>query len=466
MASIVAPPAALAHGALKSSVPKAGASLDTVPNELRLLFNERVDIRLTKVVLFGPEGTSVPIPPVRFGDAGKSLLVTGPLVNLAAGRYEVRWQVAGADGHPTRGSFIFAILAGAAHVARPGAMVRPADDDQASTSLVASPAAMPTTQPSPPARERTNGFDERSAAYVLIRSLQVLAVFLIVGTFVFIRVVLPRAQEPGEPQTVLAVLARDRSLRVGTLASGALLAFQAMRFLAQRETLRGSGDFRMDVAAADILLGSAWGTGLLLVALGSVLTLTVLRRMSVEPKGSTPLLLLGLGIAAIGLGLSGHQAASPIGAPVAVVIDAVHVLGTAGWLGTLAVLVMSGLPVVQSEDASDHAQVARILRAFSPVALISAAVAGASGLTLAAVNLGRVPALWESDYGRVLLLKLSVLALVVATGAYNWRRVLPALGTAQSTQALRRSATAEVVVAITVVVVTAVLVATPTAAMR
>lgn len=465
MTSVVAPAEALAHGALKSSVPKAGASLDTVPTALRLLFNERVELRLSKVVLFGPDGASVPIPRVRFGDANKALLVTGPLMKLAPGRYEVRWQVAGADGHPTRGSFTFAIRDGAVRVTGDGVMVRPAVDDKGSAKLVASAAATPGMQSAPAAPDRTNGFDERSVAYVLIRWLQYVAVFLMIGTLVFSRVVLPRAKEPGEPQTVLGTLARDRSLRVGTLASGALVALQAARFLAQRETLRGSGDFRMDVAAADILLGSAWGTGLLLVVLGGIITLVVLRRMSVAEKGATPLLILGLGIASIGLGLSGHQAASRIGAPIAVVVDAVHVLGTAGWLGTLAVLVISSLPVVQSEEALDHAQVARILRAFSPVALISAAVAGASGLTLAAVNLGRVPALWESEYGRVLLLKLSVLAFVVATGAYNWRRVLPSLGTAQSTLALRRSATAEVLVAIAVVAVSAVLVATPNASM-
>lgn len=344
-------------------------------------------------------------------------------------------------------------------------MVRTAVDDNASATLAASPASTSATQSAPPASERTNGFDERSVAYVLVRWLQYVAILLMVGTLVFSRVVLLRAQEPGEPQTVLVALARDRSLRVGTLASGALLVVQVARFLAQRETLRGNGDFRMDVAAADMLFGSAWGTGLLLVVLGSIITLAVLRRMSAVEKGATPLLILGLGLAAIGLGLSGHQVASRIGAPLAVAIDAVHVLGTAGWLGTLAVLVMSVLPVVQSEDATYHAEVARILRAFSPVALISAAVAGASGLTLAAVNLGRVPALWESEYGRVLLIKLSVLTFVVATGAYNWRRVLPSLGTAQSTGALRRSATAEVLVTIAVVAVTAVLVATPNAAM-
>ena len=168
----------------------------------------------------------------------------------------------------------------------------------------------------------------------------------------------------------------------------------------------------------------------------------------------------------MGLGLSGHQAASPLGAPLAVVLNALHVLGTAGWLGTLALLVLTGLPIAAAVESFDHEQVAAILHVFSPVVLIAAAVAGATGVTLAAANVGSVPALWQSEYGRLLLVKLAVLSVVAGTGAYNWRRVLPALGTPVATTALRRSASVEAVVAILVVAVTSVLVATPTEAMR
>lgn len=460
---LVAPAVAHAHGALKSSVPRAGASLDTVPSELRFVFNERVELRLSKVVLLGPDGSPISIPPLRFGDATKALVVTGPLMELSAGRYEVRWQVAGADGHPTRGRFAFVIRAGAQRF--PGVRATSRTNDSEGMSAIAAPAAsrLPE-QHGALANESANGFGERSLPYVVIRWLQYLVAFLMIGVVAFTRVVLPRALGYGDAPTVPAAMARDRSLRIGTFAAGALIVIQAARFLAQRQALRGSGDFRMDVSAADMLRGSAWGTGLSLILLGSIIALAVFRRMSVSGRDVRAPLMLGVALAAVGLGLSGHQAGSRIGAPVAVAVDAVHVLGTAGWLGTLAVLVLSGVPMVRSED-DDHAQVARILRAFSPVALVAASVAAASGLTLAALNLGSLPALWQSEYGRVLLLKLSVLALVAGTGAYNWRRVLPSLGTAQATRALRRSATAEVMVAMVVVAVTAVLVATPDAVM-
>jgi len=53
---------------------------------------------------------------------------------------------------------------------------------------------------------------------------------------------------------------------------------------------------------------------------------------------------------------------------------------------------------------------------------------------------------------------------VVGVGAYNWRLVRRRLGDEVTTRQLRRSATLELCIALVVVAVTAVLVATPTPA--
>jgi putative copper export protein len=57
---------------------------------------------------------------------------------------------------------------------------------------------------------------------------------------------------------------------------------------------------------------------------------------------------------------------------------------------------------------------------------------------------------------------LALLSGALATGAYNWLRVRPSLGTETSTATLRKSATAELIIGLAVVVVTAILVAVPT----
>ncbi len=78
------------------------------------------------------------------------------------------------------------------------------------------------------------------------------------------------------------------------------------------------------------------------------------------------------------------------------------------------------------------------------------------------VRLGAVTALWNTTYGQVLLVKLALLAALAAIGFHNWRNVQPTLGTDEATARLERSATLELFVGALVVVVTAILVATPT----
>jgi putative copper export protein len=95
---------------------------------------------------------------------------------------------------------------------------------------------------------------------------------------------------------------------------------------------------------------------------------------------------------------------------------------------------------------------------------VFAALVVGTGLFASWLHLPSPAALWQSGYGRTLLLKLAVLSLVFATGAYNWLWVRPALGADAATRRRRRSATLELAVGVLVLLVTAVLVATPTGA--
>jgi copper transport protein len=83
----------------------------------------------------------------------------------------------------------------------------------------------------------------------------------------------------------------------------------------------------------------------------------------------------------------------------------------------------------------------------------------ASGLLAAWLRLPTVASLWESSYGRILLLKLAFVALVVVLGALNWRR-LSRLGDDGAAQRITRTASVELTIAALVLAVTAVLVST------
>lgn len=172
---------------------------------------------------------------------------------------------------------------------------------------------------------------------------------------------------------------------------------------------------------------------------------------------------LGAVLLALTPGMSGHAASTPRFAPLPVITDAVHVIGAGGWLGSLLAVLLVGIPVALKLAPPERGPaVAALVNAFSPTALFFAGAVAATGVFAAWLHLGEVPALWQSAYGRTLLLKLGVLSVVFGTGAYNWLKVKPALGDEAAAGRLRRSAIVELTVGAVVLAVTAVLVATAT----
>jgi putative copper export protein len=146
-------------------------------------------------------------------------------------------------------------------------------------------------------------------------------------------------------------------------------------------------------------------------------------------------------------------------------VNPLHVLGGGLWIGTLFLIVVAGLPgVLGGRLASERkgAMVAQMVNQFSPLALASAGLLATFGVATAWIHLKRLPALWTTPYGYALIVKLCVVLAVVGLGAWNWRRQRPRLGTEAGAHDLRRSATAEVLLAAIVLAVTAILVSLPT----
>ena len=70
---------------------------------------------------------------------------------------------------------------------------------------------------------------------------------------------------------------------------------------------------------------------------------------------------------------------------------------------------------------------ALVVGRFSVVAGASVVAAGATGTLLAWSQVGSVPALWETAYGRAVMIKVACVGLVAATGAYNHLFLVPAV---------------------------------------
>jgi putative copper export protein len=145
-------------------------------------------------------------------------------------------------------------------------------------------------------------------------------------------------------------------------------------------------------------------------------------------------------------------------------VNPLHEVAAGLWLGTLFVLVIAGLPAVLLSAVPRDRRgllVVELVARFSPLALVAAAILGLTGIITAWIHLKYIAALWTTPYGYALVAKLCVVAIVVALGAWNWRRMVPKMGTEEAAHQLRLSAITELVFAAIVLLITAILVSLP-----
>jgi copper transport protein len=146
------------------------------------------------------------------------------------------------------------------------------------------------------------------------------------------------------------------------------------------------------------------------------------------------------------------------------VVNPLHVFAASRWIGTLIVLVAAGVTTALGTSMESSARgpaVAILVNRFSTVALWSVGLLVLTGVITAYLHLGEVSALWTSVYGKTLIGKLCLVAIVLSLGAYNNQRLKPTLGTEEAGRRLARTATIEIAVAALVLIVTAVLVNLP-----
>jgi putative copper export protein len=145
-------------------------------------------------------------------------------------------------------------------------------------------------------------------------------------------------------------------------------------------------------------------------------------------------------------------------------VNPVHRVAAGLWLGTLFVLVAVGLRIVLDQTRTRERRgeiAAELVNGFSPLALTCGMIVVLSGLTTAWLHLNPLSSLWSTPYGYALIVKLCIVAVVFALGAWNWKRVRPTLGSEDAAHAVRRSSRGELTAATLVLVASAILVSLP-----
>lgn len=220
-----------------------------------------------------------------------------------------------------------------------------------------------------------------------------------------------------------------------------------------------------DPITPDLLKGvlwqGAWGTAWMLQSAAAFLLLALswLLRDKEKPLRFVMLVLVALLLwAETGIG---HAADEIWGSSIGRVVAFVHLVGAGYWLGTLAALALIVFPALRG--ASHLPVLAAVVRDFSIPARLGALLVLLSGASATWTYAGSLDGVLTSAWGRLLLIKLGVLAGVAIAGAWNWKVVTPALeqGHEIAPARLRRAVVLELLFGAVVLAVTALLVASP-----
>ncbi|MFG3701505.1 copper resistance CopC/CopD family protein [Micromonospora sp. NPDC047620] len=408
VALLIAPAGpASAHAVLVSSSPVASAVVSSGPAEAVLTFSESVRKVPGKIRVIAPDGSRADRGEPRFSGS----VVTIP-VDPAGGRgtYLVSYRVISADSHPVSGAFTYSVGA-------PSTPPVDTGDDSRADPVV--------------------GNAVKVAKYVGYAGL-----LLLVGPAMVLAALWPRR------------LPRQGPARLAWAGLGLVMLSTVANLLLQVPYTAGGGVFDVTGEGLSAVLGSTFGAAHL-VRLGLLAAAAfLLRPLLAGPVGRADLVILGiLGVAALlTWPLAGHPAASPAPA-VSVVVDAVHLGSMAVWLGGLVML--AGFLLRRA----DERELGAILPIWSRWATLAVSALLLAGTVQALIEVATPGALVDTTYGRLLLGKIGLFALVIAVAAYS-RQLVRRRTAAGRPAPMRRAVWAELAITAVVLGLTAVLVQT------
>ena len=243
----------------------------------------------------------------------------------------------------------------------------------------------------------------------------------------------------------------------GRLAVGSALVFvlgTAMRLYAQTWSVFGLDEpVTLDLVRV-VGLESRWGAFWRLQAGVAVLTLVTVSWWRRGPRARWGFATLAILTGWATLPLTGH--AMSFGSSVPWGVQAMHGLAAGFWIGTLVAMLVATPRLTRGMGG--HAQVASLVRRFSPLAVVAVLAVMVSGLVTTVFHLETVEQVWTTRYGQVLLLKVGLFLVTGAIGFWNWQRMTPRLGNVFATYDLRRSIRFEVAAAFIVLLLTALLI--------
>ncbi len=403
---------ASAHAQLESTQPDPSSVLLKSPSQVVLHFGEPVEIDFGSLRVLGPDGKRVDLggthhPP---GDTHAVAISLPP--HLPDGTYVVAWRVISADSHPVHGAFIFSVGT-ASGVGKASSLV---------TNL-----------------NNASGNPLVGILFWLIRFAAFTSLILLVG----IPAVVSLVWRPGG--------ATRRIGRIVWTSWGTLLFCSVAGIAIQ-------GVYAAALPLTDIVRPSLFDEVVhtrfgeievirLILLLAFIPVVLVVRgRLGARaarwswwhPYGVV------IGVALLFTpGLAGH-ASTGSDVPFSMALDVFHLGAVAVWFGGLAALAALLIRGVPTEDRPEDTR--RTASTFSAYAFGAVIVVVATGVVQSLRQVGSFYALFNTVYGRTLLVKIGLVVVLICLGAVSrrvvlghWAVRLPGPGSSRPLHRLRRA---------------------------
>ena len=383
---------ASAHANYVSSNPAAGQILPRGPANVTVTLSEQIERGQESIRVTNSNGTQVDLGNTEVSPTDPFTMSVG-LEPIGPGIYTATWNaVSAVDGHFTTGSFSFA-------VANPDG-------------------SLPGPLPSSTA---TSGGAPVSPVEVVLRDANFSSLVGALGLASFGLLVwdpagrgLDGSERPAYEDGRTTLLRWERLAFLAFLvATGVWLAYACVTL-----HVASLGDVGSSSLLMALVVEAALG-GLAAVLLSRQGKGGDRAKASALTRPFAVTTFLGLAIVAVG-SFATHGAAAVAYSPAGLIAEGVHLAVVAAWVGGLAAIV-----IVRKFIAADRAQTLglRALKRFSRLAGYAVAAILGTGIVLGVLLVGSWSSLFGTDYGWVVLGKVSLFAPMVALGAFNRLRL-------------------------------------------
>ncbi|MFP5111020.1 copper resistance CopC/CopD family protein [Bacillaceae bacterium C204] len=408
-----------AHAYIKKSTPLENETVKKAPSEVTIKFDESIQPAFHSIQVFDSNGSRVDQKNGRIDPKQPSILKSEIKKNLPNGSYRIKWKVVSSDGHPVEGVIPFQI----------------GDEGEDSTSL----------------HKETRGYIPK-ADLIVLRWLQYISNACYVGLIFFYLLVMPK--DIRELQSV------DKRFRKLISLSLTLLFLSILLSLPLQATIESgipwSEVFSFSLLE-NILTNTSYGHSWL-IQMAILITLALLTTFLGMAERTKRIILWAcfcLGIAVLWTKSLTSHAAAQSNQILAIAMDFLHLFAASIWIGSL----IGFVGVLSLRKNTDFKQdYLKMIKKFSKWGLILVLLLTFTGIYGSLLYIPNLLTLFHTNYGRVLLCKVSLFVLMVLVASVNFYK-----GKKGTAKGLGATLKGELLIGLIILVLSVVLTNLPTA---